>query len=88
MKNLLTLHNDSSFVVQFSNSILLFTIKIIEMFELHTSMPGMQSAEYQMTIPLKFLIILSTHMQLCECLDNQQIKITTQFTGRDVTGQH
>ena len=41
MINLLTLRNDSSFTVQFSNSvsktraILLFTIKIIEMFELH-----------------------------------------------------
>ena len=41
MKNLLTLRNDSSFAVQFSNSvsktraILLFTIKIIEMFELY-----------------------------------------------------
>ena len=51
MKNLLTLRNDYSLAVQFSNSvsktraILLFTIKIIEMFELHTSMPPMQSAE-------------------------------------------
>ena len=45
MKNLPTLRNDSSFAVQFSFSvsktrvILLFTIKIIEMFELHASMP-------------------------------------------------
>ena len=44
MKNPPTLHNDSSFAVQFSNSvsktraILLFTIKIIEMFEVHVSM--------------------------------------------------
>ena len=51
MKNPPTLRDDSSFVVQFSNSvsktraILLFTIKIIEMFELHASMPPMQSAE-------------------------------------------
>ena len=45
MINLLTLRNDSSFAVQFFDSvsktraILLFTIKIIEMFELHASMP-------------------------------------------------
>ena len=63
MINLLTLRNDSSFAVQFSNSvsksraILLFTIKIIQMFELHASMPPMQSVEYLVTIPLKFLII-------------------------------
>ena len=47
MKNLPTLRNDSSFVVQFSNSvsktraILLFTIKIVKMFELHASIPLM-----------------------------------------------
>ena len=41
MKNLPTLRNDSSFAVQFSylvlktRAILLFMIKIIEMFELH-----------------------------------------------------
>ena len=67
MKNLPTLRNDSSFAVQFSNSvsktraILLFTIKIIEMFELHASMPPMQSAEYLATIPLKFLIIIHNY---------------------------
>ena len=44
MKNLPTLGNDSSFAVQFSISvsktraILLFTIKIIEMFELHAKL--------------------------------------------------
>ena len=36
---------------------MLVTIKIIEMFELHASMPPMRSAEYQATNPLKFLII-------------------------------
>ena len=67
MKNLPTLHNDSSFTVQFSNSvskirgILLSTIKIIEMFELHSSMPPMQSAEYQLTIPQKFPIIIHNY---------------------------
>ena len=63
MKNLPTLRNDSSFAVQFSNSvsktraISLFTIKIIEMFELYAGMPPMRSAEYQATIQQKFLII-------------------------------
>ena len=47
MKNLPILPNDSSFPVQFSISvsktraILLFTIKISEMFELHASIPRM-----------------------------------------------
>ena len=51
MKNLPTLHSDSSFAVQLSISvsktreILLFTIKVIEMFELHTQ-AGTRSAEY------------------------------------------
>ena len=51
MKNLPTLLNDSSFAVQFSNSvsntraILLFTIKIIEMFEFLERMPPVRSAE-------------------------------------------
>ena len=62
MKNLptLRLRNDSSLAVQFSISvsktraILVFTIKIIEMLELHASI----RAEYQATIPLKFLIII------------------------------
>ena len=40
------------------HAILLFTIKIIETFELHASMPPMRSAEYQATILLKFLIII------------------------------
>ena len=69
MKNLPTLRNDSSFAVQFSISvsktkaILLFKIKIklIEMFELHERIPGMRSAEYQATIPLKFFIIIHNY---------------------------
>ena len=61
------LRNDSSFAVQFSDSvsktraILLFTIKIMEMFELHASMSLMRSAEYRATIPLKFLIIIHNY---------------------------
>ena len=69
MKNLPTFCNDSSFTIQFSISvsktraILLFKIKIalIEMFELNERMPGMQSAEYQVTIPLKFFIIIHNY---------------------------
>ena len=70
MKNLPTLCNDSSFAVQFSISvsktraILLFKIKIalIEMnFELNKRMPGMRSAENQVTIPLKFFIIIHNY---------------------------
>ena len=70
MKNLPTLRNDSSFAVQFSISvsktraILLFKIKIalIEMnFELNKRMPGMRSAENQVTIPLKFFIIIHNY---------------------------
>ena len=60
MKNLPTLCNDSSLAVQFSISvskkraILVFTIKIIEMFELHASI----RAEYHATIPLRFPVII------------------------------
>ena len=69
MKNLPTLRNDSSFTVQFSISvskaraILLFQIKIklIEMFELNERLPGMRSAKYQATIPLKFFIIIHNY---------------------------
>ena len=70
MKNLPTLHNDSSVAVQFSISvsktreILLFMIKIIEMFELHTSIPGVWSAEYQATILLKFLMIMHNYVNV------------------------
>ena len=42
-------------------TILLFTVKIIEMFELHVSMPGMWSAEYQATIPLKFRVTMPNY---------------------------
>ena len=69
MKNLPPLRNDSSFAAQFSMSvsktreILLFKIKIklVEMFEPHERMPGRRSAEYQATIPLKFLIIIHNY---------------------------
>ena len=42
---------------------LLFKIKfkLIEMFELNEAMPGMRSAEYQATIPLKFFIIIHNY---------------------------
>ena len=60
MKNLPTIRNYSSFAVIFSISvskaraILLFTIKIIGMFGLRASIPGMRSTEYQATILLNF----------------------------------
>ena len=70
MKNLPTLRNDSSFAVQFSISVLktrpvllVFTVKVIEMFEPYASIPGMWSAEYQATIPLKFFIIMRMFRQ-------------------------
>ena len=40
---------------------MLFTIKIIEMFELHASMPSMQSADYQAKILQKFPIIIHNY---------------------------
>ena len=66
-----TFLNDSSFAVQFNISvsktraILLFKIKVklIKMFELNERMPGMRSAEYQVTIPLKFFIIMQMFRQ-------------------------
>ena len=36
-------------------------VKIIELFELHASMPPMRSAEYQAKIPLKFLKIIHNY---------------------------
>ena len=69
MKNLPTLRNDSLFAVQFrildskTRAILLFKIKIklIEMFDLKERMPGMRSAEYQATIPVKIFIIIHNY---------------------------
>ena len=64
MKNLLTLCNDSSIVVKYLAIQFCFYDKDYQnlMFELQASMPGMGSAEYQTTIPLKFLIIISKYM--------------------------
>ena len=39
----------------------LFTIKIVKIFELHASMPGVRSAKYETTVPLKFLIIIHNY---------------------------
>ena len=46
-----------------TRAILLFKIKIklIEMFELNERMPGMGSAEYEATIPLKIFIIIHNY---------------------------
>ena len=88
MKNLPILRNDSSLAVQFSNSvsktraILLLTIKIIEMFEPHASIPPMQSAEYQGTIPLKFLIIIHN------CANVSTINQPKSLPGFQVVRRH
>ena len=60
MKNLPTLHKQ----VLKTRAILPFTIKIMEMFELHARIPGMWSAEYQATILLKFLIIMHNYVNV------------------------
>ena len=94
MKNLPTLRNDSSFAVQFSISvsktraILLFKIKIkfIEMFELHDRMPGMRSAEYQATIPLKLFIIIHNYANVKTI--NQSKSLPGFRIVSDVTGRH
>ena len=67
-------------------AILLFTIKVVEIFELHASMPGVRSDEYQMTIPLKFLIIIHNHANVWTI--NHPIKITTRVLGSEVAGRH
>ena len=94
MKNLLTLHNDSSFEVQLSISvlktrvILLFKIKIklIEMFELHERMPGMRSAKYQATILLEFFIIIHNYANVSTI--NQSKSLPSFRVVSDVTGRH
>ena len=90
MKNLPTLRNDSSLAVQFSISvskkraILVFTIKIVEMFELHESI----RAEYQATIPLRFLIIIQEAnvqtINQSKSLPENRVVMTSQdgFNGR------
>ena len=93
MKNLPPLRNNSSFAVQFSilvsktRAILLFTIKIIEMFELHTSKQGMLSAESQATIPRKFLIITHNYENVqtinqSKSLPGFRVVMTSAFTTR------
>ena len=59
-----------------------FTIKIVEIFELHARM---LSAEYQTTVSLKFLLIIHSYWN---GLDNQPIQITTLCSGSDVIGRH
>ena len=59
-----------------------FTIKIVEIFELHARM---LSAEYQTTVSLKFLLIIHNYWN---GLDNQPIQITTLCSGSDVIGRH
>ena len=65
-----------------TRAILLFTMKIVEIFELHATM---WSAEYQTTVLLKFLWIMHNY---ANGLDNQPIKIATWFSGSEVIGLH
>ena len=79
------LHSQFNLAFQFrrpDRAILLFTIKIMEMFELHRSIPPMRSTEHQATIPLKFLITIHNYANVLT------IKVTTRFLGSDVTGGH
>ena len=82
------LHSQFNFSISIlkTRASLLFTIKINEMFELH--------AKYTRDV-IRWISndnltkISHNYAQLCECLDNQPIKITTQFSGSDdATGRH
>ena len=94
MKNLPTLRNDSSFAAQFgisvskTGAILLFKIKIklVEMFELNERMPGMRSAEYQATIPLKVFMIIHNYANVSTI--NQSKSLPGFRIVSDVTGRH
>ena len=79
------LHSQFNLAFQFSKTrtILLFTLKIIEMVELHASIPGMSSAELSSDHPAKI-----SH-NYAKCLDNQLIRITVRFSAcDDVTERH
>ena len=94
MKNLPTLRNDSSFAVQFSISvsktraILLFKINInlIQMFELNERRPRMQSAEYEVTIPIKYFIIIHNYANV-ETINHSKSLPGFRVVS-DVTGRH
>ena len=58
-------------------TLLITILKIVKTFQLHASM---QSAS-----PAK---ISHNYTKLSKCLDYQSIKITSQFSGSDVTGRH
>ena len=60
--------------------------KINEMLELHAKHTRDVIHWISNDNPIK---ISHNYAQLCECVDNQPIKITTQFSGRDdITGWH
>ena len=46
----------------------------------------MPYAEYQKTVPPKFIIIIHNYANVWTIM--QPIKITTQFSGSDATGRH
>ena len=58
--------------------------KDFQNFELNYA--SMRSAEYQKTFPPKFIIIIHNYANVWTIM--QPIKITTQFSGSDVTGRH
>ena len=82
------LHSQFNFSISIlkTRASLLFTIKINEMFELHAKYTSDVIRWISNDNPTK---ISHNYAQLCECLDNQPIKITTQFSGSDdATGRH
>ena len=92
MKNLPTLRNDFSFAVQFNilvsktRAILLFTIKIIEIFAwspLKHTRDVICWSNYQTTIPLKILIIMRMFRQ-----STNQNHHSVFWVSDDVTGWH
>ena len=82
------LHSQFNFSISIlkTRASLLFTIKINEMFELHAKYTRDVIRWISNDNPTKISL---NYAQLCECLDNQPIKITTRFSGSDdATGQH
>ena len=86
MKNIPTLRSDSSFVVQFNNSvsktraIFQFTIKF---FEMHASMPEMHSAEYQRTIQLKIFHNYANVWTVNQSKSLPRFRVVTSLDGKN-----
>ena len=85
----MTLHSQLNLALQFrrQGQSVLFKIKIklIEMFELHKRMPGMRSAEYQVTVPLKFFIIIHNYANVWTINQSKSLpgfRLVSDVTGR------